>query len=53
MTSSECLRLLVILMQVHYIIMLLMTSLERLTHVSIHGAMNKLKYKFILHEMIS
>ena len=53
MTSSEYLRLLVIFMQVQYIIMLLMPSLELLTHVSIHGAMNKLKHKFILHEMIS
>ena len=39
MTSSECLRLLVIFIQVQYIIMLLMTSLELLTHVSIQGAM--------------
>ena len=41
MTSSECLRLLVIFIQVQYIIMLLMPSLELLNHVSIHGAMNK------------
>ena len=42
MTSSEYLRLLVIFMQVQYIIMLLMTSLELLTHVSsINDAMNK------------
>ena len=37
MTSSKYLRLLVIFMQVQYIIMLLMPSLEHLTHVSIHG----------------
>ena len=40
MTSSECLRLLVVFMQVQYIIMLLMPSLELLTH-SIHDVMNK------------